>query len=110
MTDPTKRSEKAVVAAPDSPTPKKRPGLGMARRERVRLVGAGVLGVLLVAFAILNLDAVEVNWLLGTWSTPLIVVISSRRCSGWRSTASSCAGHASARAELLTPWRARAVT
>ena len=75
MTDPTKRSEKAVVAAPDSPTPKHRPGLGMARREQVRLVGAGVLGVLLVAFAILNLDAVEVNWLLGTWSTPLIVVI-----------------------------------
>ncbi len=75
MTDPTKRSEKAVVAAPDSPTPKKRPGLGMARRERVRLVGAGVLGALLVAFALLNLDAVEVNWLLGTWSTPLIVVI-----------------------------------
>ena len=75
MTDPTKRTEKAVVAAPDSPTPKKRPGLGMARREQVRLVGAGVLGALLVAFALLNLDAVEVNWLLGTWSTPLIVVI-----------------------------------
>jgi uncharacterized integral membrane protein len=28
-----------------------------------------------VLFALLNTDEVEVNWLLGTWSTPLIVVI-----------------------------------
>ena len=27
------------------------------------------------AFAALNLDEVEVNWILGTWETPLIVVI-----------------------------------
>ena len=26
-------------------------------------------------FAALNLDEVDVNWILGTWSTPLIVVI-----------------------------------
>jgi uncharacterized integral membrane protein len=26
-------------------------------------------------FAALNLDEVEVNWILGTWATPLIVVI-----------------------------------
>ncbi len=26
-------------------------------------------------FALLNLDEVEVNWLIGTWQTPLIVVI-----------------------------------
>lgn len=26
-------------------------------------------------FAVLNVDKVDVNWLLGTWSTPLIVVI-----------------------------------
>jgi uncharacterized integral membrane protein len=47
----------------------------MAKRERARLIGLGVLGALLVAFAAFNLDSVEVNWLLGTWSTPLIVVI-----------------------------------
>ena len=35
------------------------------------LVLAGVGGV----FAALNLDEVDVNWILGTWSTPLIVVI-----------------------------------
>ena len=27
------------------------------------------------AFAALNVDEVEVNWILGTWETPLIVVI-----------------------------------
>ena len=32
---------------------------------------AGVGGV----FAALNLDEVDVNWVLGTWETPLIVVI-----------------------------------
>jgi uncharacterized integral membrane protein len=34
--------------------------------------GLGGLGVL---FAVLNVDEVEVNWILGTWSTPLIIVI-----------------------------------
>jgi uncharacterized integral membrane protein len=33
------------------------------------------LGGLAVLFAVLNFDKVDVNWLLGTWSTPLIVVI-----------------------------------
>jgi len=33
------------------------------------LAGAGI------AFAALNLEEVEVNWILGTWETPLIVVI-----------------------------------
>jgi uncharacterized integral membrane protein len=27
------------------------------------------------AFAVANVDEVDVNWVLGTWSTPLIVVI-----------------------------------
>jgi lipopolysaccharide assembly protein A len=35
---------------------------------------AGVSGVAGV-FAVLNLDQVEVNWIIGTWETPLIVVI-----------------------------------
>ena len=72
-----KRTKEPAVAAPESTSnpPSSRPGLGMARRERARMIGLGVLGALLVAFAALNLDSVEVNWLLGTWSTPLIVVI-----------------------------------
>ena len=37
------------------------------------------LGYLLIAFAILfavvNLEEVEVDWIIGTWETPLVVVI-----------------------------------
>jgi uncharacterized integral membrane protein len=45
------------------------------RRERLRLLGAVIAAVLVTVFAVVNLDEVEVNWLVGTWSTPLIVVI-----------------------------------
>jgi uncharacterized integral membrane protein len=45
------------------------------RRERARTVAAVGLGGLAAAFAVLNVDEVEVNWILGTWSTPLIIVI-----------------------------------
>jgi uncharacterized integral membrane protein len=41
------------------------------RRQVAALVLAGVG----VGFAAANLDEVKVNWLLGTWRTPLIVVI-----------------------------------
>jgi uncharacterized integral membrane protein len=44
-------------------------------RQRGRTIAAAVLGGLGVLFAVLNVDKVDVNWLLGTWSTPLIVVI-----------------------------------
>jgi uncharacterized integral membrane protein len=46
-----------------------------SRRQQARLVVGLVLGGLGVAFALLNLDEVSVNWLVGTWDTPLIVVI-----------------------------------
>ena len=36
---------------------------------------AGGLGSLAVVFGVLNLDEVDVNWIFGTFSTPLIVVI-----------------------------------
>jgi uncharacterized integral membrane protein len=45
------------------------------RRERARTVAAVGLGGLGAVFAVLNVDEVEVNWILGTWSTPLIIVI-----------------------------------
>jgi uncharacterized integral membrane protein len=41
------------------------------RRRLAAVVLAGIGGV----FAAVNLDEVEVNWVLGTWETPLIVVI-----------------------------------
>jgi uncharacterized integral membrane protein len=45
------------------------------RRERARTVALLGLAGLGALFAALNIDDVDVNWLLGTWSTPLIVVI-----------------------------------
>jgi len=39
------------------------------------MVAALALGAIGVLFAVLNLDDVKVNWIFGTWSTPLIVVI-----------------------------------
>jgi uncharacterized integral membrane protein len=50
---------------------------GAKRRsaQRARIAAACVLGALAAAFAILNTDEVEVNWILGSWSTPLIIVI-----------------------------------
>ena len=71
----SKPTKKPAVTAPDSRPPSSRPGLGMAKRERARLIGLGVLGALEVDFGVLNFHSVEVNWLLGSWSTPLIVVI-----------------------------------
>jgi uncharacterized integral membrane protein len=41
-------------------------------RRQIAVVALGGVGV---AFAVLNVDEVQVNWILGTWETPLIVVI-----------------------------------
>ena len=46
-----------------------------SRKERARLTLAFALGAFVTLFAILNLDEVDVNWIIGTWETPLIVVI-----------------------------------
>jgi uncharacterized integral membrane protein len=46
-----------------------------SRRERVRLVAVATVSALAALFAVLNLEEVEVNWIIGTWDTPLIVVV-----------------------------------
>jgi uncharacterized integral membrane protein len=46
-----------------------------SRRERTSQVVTFVLGGLVALFAVLNLDEVDVNWIVGTRQTPLIVVI-----------------------------------
>lgn len=56
-------------------TPAKRPGDKPDKTASTRLAAAGVLGALAVVFAVINLDKVEVDWLIGSWQTPLIVVI-----------------------------------
>jgi uncharacterized integral membrane protein len=40
-----------------------------------RQIAGLALGALGIVFAVANLDEVKVNWILGTWRTPLIVVI-----------------------------------
>jgi uncharacterized integral membrane protein len=46
-----------------------------AGRDRKKLAAALILGSPVVLFAVLNLDDVRVNWILGEWNTPLIFVI-----------------------------------
>jgi uncharacterized integral membrane protein len=45
------------------------------RREQVRVAVLVLLAVLITLFAVLNVKDVEVNWIFGKLSTPLIVVI-----------------------------------
>jgi uncharacterized integral membrane protein len=63
------------AAGAGRPAGKRAPAGKKSRGEQVRLGLAAVLGGLTVAFALLNLDRVEVDWILGTWNTPLILVI-----------------------------------
>ena len=45
------------------------------RKESARLVAVAAVSAVVALFAVLNLDEVEVNWIIGTFDTPLIVVI-----------------------------------
>jgi uncharacterized integral membrane protein len=60
----------------ESPTPKpagRQPA--KTRRERTSQIVTFAMGGLVALFAVLNFDEVDVNWIVGTWQTPLIVVI-----------------------------------
>jgi uncharacterized integral membrane protein len=46
-----------------------------SRRELARTGALVVLAVLMTLFAVLNLKNVQVNWIFGKSSTPLIIVI-----------------------------------
>ena len=45
------------------------------RKVNVKLILFGLLGVVLVLFALLNTHEVGVDWLFNTWSAPMILVI-----------------------------------
>jgi uncharacterized integral membrane protein len=72
--------EKEVpMTTPDPGTPST-PAAGqtstkVARRQRQRLVAAAILGAVVAAFAVANLEDVKVNWLVTSGQTPLILVI-----------------------------------
>ncbi|HEV3093904.1 MAG TPA: lipopolysaccharide assembly protein LapA domain-containing protein [Solirubrobacteraceae bacterium] len=55
--------------------PGQTPEQARTRRERARVAGLVVLAVVMTLFAVLNVKDVEVNWIFGKSSTPLIVVI-----------------------------------
>jgi len=63
------------MSDPAERPPARRPGDKPEKAANTRLVAAGILGVLAAVFAVINLDKVEVDWLVGSWQTPLIVVI-----------------------------------
>jgi len=66
----------AAAALPSSPPMAKADDRQQVeQRSRARQVGVLVLIALGVLFAVLNLDEVSVNWIVGTWRTPLIIVI-----------------------------------
>jgi uncharacterized integral membrane protein len=46
-----------------------------SKGERVRAVGPMLLAAVLIAFAVLNLNQVKVDWIVGSGHAPLIVVI-----------------------------------
>jgi len=46
-----------------------------SRREQARTAGMVSLAVVITLFAVLNLESVKVNWILGTGEAPLIIVI-----------------------------------
>ena len=58
-----------------STKPARRGGSALVSKENRRTVAGLSIGALVAVFAVLNLDEVEVNWIVGTVSTPLIVVI-----------------------------------
>ncbi len=61
-----------AAQAPQAPAsePAKR-----SRRERARSAALVLVGVLFALFAVLNLEKVSVDWIVGSTKTPLIVVI-----------------------------------
>jgi uncharacterized integral membrane protein len=63
------------MSDPAERTPAKRPGDKPDRAASTRMAAAAVLGGIAAVFAVINLDKVRVDWLVGSWQTPLILVI-----------------------------------
>ncbi len=45
------------------------------RRERARLIAVAVIAAVVAVFAVINLNSVEVHWLVTTNHAPLILVV-----------------------------------
>lgn len=55
---------------------------GLLAKENRRLLAGLILGALVALFAVLNLDKVDVNWIVGSGRTPLILVIAVTFAAG----------------------------
>ncbi len=64
-----------ATSEPHPPSPTDSTGQKPARRDRARLVASAIIGAVVAAFALLNLDNVRVHWIVATGQTPLILVI-----------------------------------
>ena len=72
-THPAVEQHRRMASTEPSAAPKAK---SPARKgQNARVIGAASLGAVVTLFAVLNLDDVDVNWIFGTASTPLIVVI-----------------------------------
>jgi lipopolysaccharide assembly protein A len=63
------------MSDPSELSPAKRPEDKPDRTGNTRVAAAAVIGGIAAVFAVINLDDVQVDWLVGSWETPLIVVI-----------------------------------
>ena len=68
MSTPTHTPEQ--VEQPEQPERPRR-----SARERSRTIALVVLAILVTLFAVLNVDKVKVNWIVGSGRAPLIIVI-----------------------------------
>jgi uncharacterized integral membrane protein len=73
------RSTQRRMSAPSAqiPGPGGKPKSGQRRGtvERMRSVGPLILAAIFIAFAVLNLNQVKVDWIVGSGHAPLIIVI-----------------------------------
>jgi uncharacterized integral membrane protein len=65
----------AVSAQPSTSSDGQDQAGARRRRERARTAVLLVLAIIVTVFAVLNLDSVKVDWILGSGRAPLIVVI-----------------------------------
>jgi uncharacterized integral membrane protein len=88
-----------MASAPEAGGKRGKVGHRRSRRESARLICAGAIGALAVAFALLNLSKVKVDWLVTSSNTPLIIVIAVSLLVG------GAFGYLAARRSAKTPPR-----
>lgn len=64
-----------ATSQPQPPTSADSAAHKPATRDRARFIAAAIIGALVAAFALLNLDDVKVHWIVASGQTPLILVI-----------------------------------